>query len=68
MVFAQTMSRTSVPLAAQRLGKTSHIGNAAPLLPACAPLRLARAARTSVVPQARGKLDPVRVRSETYTP
>jgi len=61
MVFAQTMTRTSVPQAAQRLGMTSHIGNAAPLLPACAPLRLARAARTSVIPQARGKLDPVRV-------
>ena len=61
MVFAQTMTRTSVPQAAQRLGMTSHIGNAAPLLPMRAPLRPARVARTSVIPQARGKLDPVRV-------
>ena len=60
MVFAQTMSRTSAPQAAQRLGMTSHIGNAASLLPVRAPMRLARVARTAVIPQARGKLDPVR--------
>jgi len=40
---------------------TSHIGNAAPLLPVCAPLRPARSARTAVIPQARGKLDPAKI-------
>ena len=56
MVFAQTMTRTSVLQTAQRLNMSSHIGNVTPLLP----LRPARAARMAVIPQARGKLDPVR--------
>ncbi len=64
MVFAQTMTRTSVPQTAQRLGMSSHIGNVTPLLP----LRPARAARMAVIPQARGKLDPVRTLVELFAP
>jgi len=62
MVFAQTMTRTSVPQTSARIGSASGLGKASPLLPFSAPLRPQRVARTAVVPQARGKLDPAKIK------
>jgi len=62
MVFAQTMTRTSLPQMSARLGGASGLGKASPLQPLSTPLRMQRASRTAVVPQARGKLDPSKIK------
>ncbi len=63
MVFAQTMANVQVPQMSVRIG-------GAPLKPStiapfAAPIRQRVARRTAVVPQARGKLDPVRCHHNT---